>query len=107
MTFTQAVVKRIAACAHKSAVLLSGSAVGYYGDHRDSDIPLSESASAGTDFPALVCGLGGRACPRTCCAPIQVSATVVTDGLLQAAGANAPSKNFFKFLIAKQDESRL
>lgn len=53
--FTQALVERMAACTHKPAMLLSGSAVGYYGDHRDSDMPLSESAKAGTDFPARLC----------------------------------------------------
>ncbi len=55
VTFTQALVKRMAASTHKPAILLSGSAVGYYGDHRDNDMPLSESAQAGTDFPALLC----------------------------------------------------
>lgn len=34
-------------------VLLSGSAIGYYGDHGDSII--DETASAGDDFPARVC----------------------------------------------------
>lgn len=55
VTFTQTLVKHMATCTHKPAMLLSGSAVGYYGDHRDDDMPLSESAKAGTDFPALLC----------------------------------------------------
>lgn len=53
VTLTQTLVKRIAQHPHRPAVLLSGSAVGYYGDC--SDQGLDESAAAGTDFPAQLC----------------------------------------------------
>jgi uncharacterized protein (TIGR01777 family) len=53
VTLTQELVKRIAACTHQPSVLLSGSAVGYYGDR--GDVPLDESASASTDFAAQLC----------------------------------------------------
>ena len=35
------------------AVLLSGSAIGYYGDH--GDLPIDETTGPGDDFPARVC----------------------------------------------------
>jgi hypothetical protein len=53
IALTGALVRRIAAAAHKPAVLLSGSAVGIYGD--TGDAPLDESAPAGSDFAAQLC----------------------------------------------------
>lgn len=53
VTLTAALVRRIAAAEHKPAVLLSGSAVGYYGDRGDA--VLDESAGAGTGFSAELC----------------------------------------------------
>ena len=53
VTLTQQLVERIAACAHRPSVLLSGSAVGYYGDR--GEVPLDESAGASTDFAAQLC----------------------------------------------------
>lgn len=50
---TRNLVAGIAACRRRPAVLVSGSAVGYYGDRGDE--PLSEQASPGDDFLAGVC----------------------------------------------------
>jgi uncharacterized protein (TIGR01777 family) len=50
---TRAVVTALRAAGATGAALLSGSAVGYYGTHRDA--PLDESSPAGNDFLASVC----------------------------------------------------
>jgi len=50
---TDRLVQRIAAARHKPGILLSGSAVGYYGDR--GDIVLDESAAPGADFAAHLC----------------------------------------------------
>ena len=50
---TRAVVAALRAAGATGVALLSGSAVGYYGTHRDE--PLDESSSAGDDFLASVC----------------------------------------------------
>lgn len=53
VTFTRELVRHIAAAGHKPTVLLSGSAVGYYGDR--GDVALDEAADAGEDFAAQLC----------------------------------------------------
>ncbi|HSM98421.1 MAG TPA: TIGR01777 family oxidoreductase, partial [Gallionella sp.] len=53
VALTESLVRRIAAARHKPGVLLSGSAVGYYGDRGDA--ALDESAPAGEDFAARLC----------------------------------------------------
>lgn len=53
VALTQKLVQRITAARQKPAVLLSGSAVGYYGN--GGDIGLDESAAAGNDFPSELC----------------------------------------------------
>ena len=53
ITLTESLVQRIAAAQTRPLVLLSGSAVGYYGDRGDT--VLDETAPAGTDFPAQLC----------------------------------------------------
>jgi len=53
VTLTQELVSRIAAAKQKPAVLLSGSAIGYYGDC--GDVSIDESAPVGTDFGAVLC----------------------------------------------------
>jgi hypothetical protein len=50
---TQELVRRIAAAKHKPSVLLSASAIGYYGGRGDE--VLNEDSAAGTDFPAHLC----------------------------------------------------
>jgi uncharacterized protein (TIGR01777 family) len=51
---TRALLDWIAASAHRPRVLVSGSAVGYYGP-RDDDAPLDESTPPGNDFGATLC----------------------------------------------------
>ena len=53
VTLTKELVRHIAAAGHKPTVLLSGSAVGYYGDRGDA--ALDETADAGEDFAAQLC----------------------------------------------------
>jgi uncharacterized protein len=53
VSLTEHLVRRIATAQHKPSVLLSGSAVGYYGNR--GDVMLDESAAAGEDFPAQLC----------------------------------------------------
>lgn len=50
---TDALVRRIAAARQKPSVLLSASAIGYYGGRGDEQ--LQEDSAAGTDFPAHLC----------------------------------------------------
>ncbi len=50
---TEELVRRIVAAERKPVVLLSGSAVGYYGGRGDTE--LGETSGAGTDFPAQLC----------------------------------------------------
>lgn len=50
---TEKLVQRIAATQQKPAVLLSGSAVGYYGN--GGDTVLDEAMAAGHDFPSELC----------------------------------------------------
>ena len=53
VTLTEELVRRIAAAEHKPSVLLSGSAVGYYGNR--GDIMLDEAAGTGVGFAAELC----------------------------------------------------
>lgn len=53
VNLTERLVRRIAAAYTKPGVLLSGSAVGYYGDRGDA--VLDEAAGFGEDFPAKLC----------------------------------------------------
>jgi hypothetical protein len=50
---TKVLVKKIAAAKQKPQVLLSGSAIGYYGSMEQQDV--NESHAAGTDFSAKLC----------------------------------------------------
>jgi uncharacterized protein (TIGR01777 family) len=53
IALTKELVGRIAAAEQKPSVLLSGSAVGYYGGRGDE--VLDETSGAGADFPAQLC----------------------------------------------------
>ncbi len=53
VTLTRTLVRHIASAVHKPTVLLSGSAVGYYGNR--GDVELNETADAGHDFAARLC----------------------------------------------------
>lgn len=53
IALTKELVRCIAAAAQKPSVLLSGSAIGYYGGRGDE--MLDETSGAGADFPAQLC----------------------------------------------------
>jgi hypothetical protein len=53
ITLTRHLVTRIAQTEHKPAVLLSGSAIGYYGGRGEQE--LAETSAPGDDFPAQLC----------------------------------------------------
>jgi uncharacterized protein (TIGR01777 family) len=53
VALTEKLVQRIAAVKQKPNVLLSGSAIGYYGDRGDTE--LDEAAADGKDFAAELC----------------------------------------------------
>jgi len=53
VTLTEELVKHIATAGRKPAVLISGSAVGYYGNRGDAG--MYESENAGEDFAAQMC----------------------------------------------------
>lgn len=53
IALTEALVQRVAAAERKPQVLLSASAIGYYGARDDER--LSEDSGAGNDFPAQLC----------------------------------------------------
>lgn len=61
ISLTEELVRRMSAAERKPAVLLSGSAIGYYGGRGDE--VLDETSSAGTDFPARLC-VGWEAAAR-------------------------------------------
>jgi len=54
IALTEELVQRVAAAKQKPGVLLSGSAVGYYGGSQP-DLELDETAAAGSDFSATLC----------------------------------------------------
>jgi len=61
VSLTEHLVRRIAEARHKPIVLLSGSAVGYYGNRGEA--VLDESAAAGNDYSAQLCkAWEGAAC---------------------------------------------
>jgi uncharacterized protein len=60
---TQTVVASLARMARRPAVMVSASAVGYYGDRGDE--PLTEAAAPGSDFLAGVC-VGWEAAAAQC-----------------------------------------
>lgn len=53
IALTQALCRELARLPHQPAVVISGSAVGYYGDGGDAE--LTESSPAGRDFAATLC----------------------------------------------------
>ncbi len=53
VTLTEELVKHIEIASQKPKVLISGSAIGYYGN--TGDVVINESTSAGSDFGATLC----------------------------------------------------
>jgi uncharacterized protein (TIGR01777 family) len=76
------------------SVLLSGSAIGYYGDHGDQVI--DESTGAGDDFPARVC-VQWEACAQPA-VDSDIRVAFLRTGIVQSTkgGALAKQLPFFK-----------
>ena len=84
----------LAGLASPPPVLLSGSAIGYYGDHGDR--PIDETTGPGDDFPARVC-VQWEACAAPAAAA-GVRVVLLRTGIVQATegGALAKQLPFFK-----------
>ena len=80
---TQNLLSWITALPQRPRVLVSGSAIGYYGPHNDA--PLGESAAAGDDFAATLCSdweteaFKARALGLRVCA-IRIGIVLASDG---------------------------
>jgi uncharacterized protein len=91
---TELIARTIAELQRKPRVLLSGSAIGYYGDTRDR--PTDESGPSGDDFTARVCVAWEAAAAAAEEAGIRVA--YLRTGVVQAAegGALAKQLPFFR-----------
>lgn len=95
VNLTMQLVARIAAAKHKPAVLLSGSAVGYYGDC--GDLPLYEAAPAGKDFAAQLCAAWESAAMRASAFGVRVC--LLRTGLVLSAGGGLLTKMRLPFSL--------
>ncbi len=92
---TSLLAETLAGLSRPPKVLLSGSAIGYYGDHGDEQIV--ESTKPGDDFPARVCIRWERAAEPAARAGIRVA--FLRTGIVQSpdGGALAKQLPFFRF----------
>lgn len=79
VTLTEKLVEKMAAARHKPAVLLSGSAIGFYGN---GELPVDESAQAGNDFAAQLCRAWEDA--ASAAQPLGVRVCLLRTGLVLA-----------------------
>lgn len=79
VTLTEQLVRKIAAAQHKPSVLLSGSAIGFYGN---GELPVDESAQAGNDFAAQLCRAWEDA--ASAAQPLGVRVCMLRTGLVLA-----------------------
>ena len=93
-TGTTLLADTLAGMSSPPPVLLSGSAIGYYGDHGDR--PIDETTGPGDDFPARVC-VQWEACAAPAAAA-GVRVVLLRTGIVQATegGALAKQLPFFK-----------
>ena len=82
---TAALVDAIASAAQRPSILVSASAVGYYGPHGDQE--LDESAGSGTDFLAEVCTVWEREARRA--EEVGLRVVRLRLGIVVAAGGGA------------------
>jgi uncharacterized protein (TIGR01777 family) len=92
---TRGIVNAIAAARSRPAVLVSASAVGYYG-YRD-DTPLDESAPPGRDFVAEVCVAWER--EAVAAEPLGVRVARVRTGIVLDPGAGALGQLLLPFRL--------
>ncbi len=78
VTLTEKLVQCIYATEYKPSVLLSGSAIGYYGDQGDAE--LDESSACGNDFPAHLCSAWEKAALLV--KPLGVRVCILRTGLV-------------------------
>jgi len=83
VTLTEKLVEKITASRTKPAVLLSGSAIGFYGDCGDE--PIVESHGTGSDFAAQLCAAWEAAARRATAAGVRVC-LLRTGVVLSASG---------------------
>lgn len=95
VALTHTLVERIASHPHRPSVLLSGSAVGYYGDR--SDKALDEFTTAGADFPAQLCvAWEAEVMPA---AQLDVRVCVLRTGLVLSTDAGILQKMLLPFKL--------
>lgn len=95
VTLTEQLVQRIAAARQRPAVLLSGSAIGYYGD--SGDAALHEAAHAGTDFAAKLCLAWEAAAQKAIQADVRVC--LLRTGLVFSADGGMLAKMRLPFAL--------
>ncbi len=95
VTLTEELIARIAAAKQKPAVLLSGSAIGYYGDC--GALRLDETAAAGSDFSALLCAAWENAAMRATESGVRVC--LLRTGLVLSAGGGLLAKMRLPFSL--------
>ena len=92
---TRHLVQGIAAAARKPAVLVSASAVGYYGNRGDDE--LTESAPPADDFLATVCVAWEREAEAAAAAGVRV--VTARTGIVLGAGGGALAKMLTPFRL--------
>jgi len=92
---TRHLVQGIASAARKPGVLVSASAVGYYGNRGDEE--LTESASPATDFLAEVCVAWEREAEAATAAGVRV--VTARTGIVLGAGGGALAKMLTPFRL--------
>ena len=95
VTLTQELVARIAAANQKPAVLLSGSAIGYYGDCGDATI--NESSPVGADFGAELCAAWEAAAQKAVESGVRVC--LLRTGLVLSASGGLLAKMRLPFSL--------
>ncbi|CAG4884447.1 Epimerase family protein YfcH [Georgfuchsia toluolica] len=95
VSLTEQLVQRIAAARQKPAVLLSGSAIGYYGDSGDTE--QDETGHAGTDFAAKLCLAWEAAAQKAC--PAGVRLCLLRTGLVFSADGGMLAKMRLPFAL--------
>ena len=95
VTLTENLVQHIANATHKPAILLSGSAIGFYGDGGDNI--LEESLPTGSDFGAKLCSAWENA--AIAAENLGVRVCLLRTGLVLASTGGLLGKMFLPFKL--------
>ena len=95
VALSEELVERIRLAIHKPAVLLSGSAIGYYGDRGDQ--VLDESSEGATDFAARLCQAWEAAAQGACGLGVRVC--LLRTGLVLSAQGGLLGKMLLPFKL--------